>query len=236
MAMKAAFADRNPTFGDPAFVDVPVDWMTDKSRAQYWRDKIDRDEPIEVTFTPVGPPDTTHVNVVDAAGNCVALTHSLGASSGVITPGMGFMYNNSMINFHPFAGHPNSIAPGKGRTTGMAPAIVYKDDKPVLVIGAPGATKIITSIAQVIVNVLDFGMSPAEAVLAPRFDCQTNDIRVQARIPEYVCAEIRRKHPIERFAAGHGNLALVHAIGIDPATGQLSGGADTGSDGMPLLV
>jgi gamma-glutamyltranspeptidase/glutathione hydrolase len=236
MAMKAAFADRNPTFGDPAFVDVPVGWMTNKERAQYWRERIDSGQPIEVSFTPVGAPDTTHVSVVDGAGNCVALTHSLGASSGVITPGMGFMYNNSMINFHPYAGHPNSIAPGKGRTTGMTPTIVYKNDKPVLVIGAPGATKIITSVAQVILNVLDFGMSAAEAVLAPRFDCQTNAIRCQARIPEYVCAEIRRRHPIERFAAGHGNLALVHAIRIDPATGRLDGGADTGSDGMALSV
>ena len=76
------------------------------------------------------------------------------------------MYNNSMINFHPLPGHPNSIEPRKGRTTGMAPTIVYRDEKPLLVLGSPGATRIITSNVQVILNVLDFGMDIGEAVHA----------------------------------------------------------------------
>ena len=164
------------------------------------------------------------------------MTHSLGGSSGVITPGLGFMYNNSMINFNPLPGHPNSIAPGKGRTTGMTPTIVYRDGRPVLVIGAPGATKIITSVAQVIVNILDFGMSPQEAILAPRFHSQGGPILCQLRIPESVCAEVRRHHPVTRLPMGHGGLALVHAIAIDPASGRLSGGADTGSAGMAIEV
>ena len=236
MAMKAAFADRNPHFGDPQFVDVPLAWMASKERAAEWRNVIDAGEPIEVAFTPSEPPDTTHVSVVDKDGNCVALTHSLGSSSGVITPGLGFMYNNSMVNFHPSPGHPNSIAPRKGRTTGMTPTIVYKDDEPVVVIGAPGATRIITSIAQVILNVLDFGMGISDAVLAPRFDCEGELIKCQARIPEYVCAEVRKRHPITRLPQSHGGLALVHAITRDPETGRLTGGADTGSGGMALAV
>jgi len=236
MAMKAAFADRNPYLGDPLHGDVPVDWMISKERAAYWRGQIDAGKPIAVDFTPAGSPNTTHVTVVDREGNCVALTHSLGSSSGVITPGLGFMYNDSMINFHPYAGHANSIAPRKGRTTGMTPTIVYKDDKPVLVLGAPGATRIITSVLQVMLNVLDMGMSVGEAVWAPRFDCQGERIRCQARIPEFVCAQVRRRHPCERMAVSHGGLALVHAIGIDPATGRLAGGADTGSGGMALEV
>jgi gamma-glutamyltranspeptidase / glutathione hydrolase len=236
MAMKAAFADRNPYLGDPNFVDVPLEWMVSKARAEEWQHHIEAGKPINVTFTPSEKPDTTHVTVVDRQGNCVALTHSLGSSSGVITPGLGFMYNNSMVNYHPWPGHPNSIASGKSRTTGMAPAVVLKDDKPVLVLGAPGATRIITAVAQVILNVIDFGMSAAEAILAPRFDCQGDLIKCQARIPEYVCAEVRRRHPIERLPQSHGVFALVHAIAVDPATGQLQGGADTGSDGMALRV
>ncbi|MBC7237614.1 MAG: gamma-glutamyltransferase, partial [Chloroflexi bacterium] len=167
---------------------------------------------------------------------CVALTHSLGSSSGVITPGLGFMYNNSMVNFYPFPGHPNSIAPRKSRTTGMTPTIIYRDDKPVLVIGAPGATRIITSNLQVILNVLDFGMSIGEAVWAPRFDCQGDLIKCQARIPEYVCQQVRRKHPIIRIPQSHGGLALVHAIALDPMTGRVTGAADTGAGGMALGV
>jgi gamma-glutamyltranspeptidase/glutathione hydrolase len=236
MAMKAAFADRNPYLGDPNFVEVPLEWMTSKARAEQWRRQIDREEPITVSFNVTEPPDTTHVTVVDKAGNCVALTHSLGSSSGVVTPGLGFMYNNSMVNFHPWPGHPNSIAPGKTRTTGMAPTILCKDDRPILALGAPGATRIITATVQVILNVLDFGMSTAEAVLAPRFDCQGDLIKCQSRIPEYVCAEVRRKHPIQRLSQSHGGFALVHAVAIDPATGRLSGGADTGGDGMVLAV
>jgi len=236
MAMKAAFADRNRTMADPEFNDVPVAWMIAKERAAQWRDHIDAGKPIDASFVPTGTPDTTHVTVVDSQGNCVALTHSLGSSSGVITPGLGFMYNNSMINFHPLPGHPNSIAPGKGRTTGMCPTMVYQGEKPVLVLGSPGATRIITSNLQVILNVLDFGMSITDAVHAPRFDCQVADIRCQARIPDYVCAEVRKRHPITRLPQSHGGLALVSAVAIDPVTGTLSGAADTGSDGMALLV
>ncbi len=236
MAMKAAFADRNPTLGDPEFVDVPLEWMISKERAAQWQDHIDAEKPINVSFVPAGPPDTTHVSVVDAAGNSVALTHSLGSSSGVITPGLGFMYNNSMVNFHPLAGHPNSIAPQKSRTTGMTPTILYRDDEPVMVIGAPGATRIITSVLQVILNVRDFGMSISEAVWAPRFDCQGDLIKCQARIPEYVCNEVRRRHPIVRLPQSHGGLALVHAITIDRETNTVAGAADTGAGGMALVV
>ena len=236
MAMKATFADRNKHLADTTFVDVPLEWMVSKERANEWRKHIDSGQPIDVSFTPFESPDTTHVTVVDSKRNCVALTHSLGMSSGVITPGLGFMYNNSMINYHPLAGHPNSYAPGKSRTTGMAPTIIYKEGKPVLVLGAPGATRIITSILQVILNVIDFGMSISDAVHAPRFDCEGDLIQCQARIPEMVCAEIRKKHPVVRMPYSHGGLGLVHAITIDPMSGKLSGAADTGSDGMAMEV
>lgn len=236
MAMKAAFADRNPYLADPRFVEVPLGWMISKERATRWRGVIDSGKSIEVAFTPTEPPDTTHVSVVDGDGNCASLTHSLGSSSGVISPGLGFMYNNSMVNFHPIPGHPNSIAPGKGRTTGMAPTIVYEDDEPVLVIGAPGATRIITSIVQVIINILDFRMSVSDAVLAPCFDCQGDLIKAQARIPGYTVEEVRKRHPIVKLPQSHGGLALVHAIERDPRTGRLEGAADAGAGGMALGV
>jgi len=234
MAMKAAFADRNPWNGDPEFVDVPLEWMISKERAAEWQANIEAGQEIEVSFAVPGAPDTTHLSVVDGQGTCVALTHSLGSSSGVITPGLGFMYNNSMVNFHPWPGHRNSIAARKSRSTGMTPTIVYQDGRPVLVIGAPGATRIITSVAQVILNVLDFKMSVSDAVHAPRFDCEGDLIKCQARIPEYVCAEVRKRHPIRRLPQSHGGLALVHAIALDEGTGRLSGAADTGAGGMAL--
>lgn len=236
MAMKGAFADRNRSLGDPHFVEVPLEEMLSDQRAAHWRKVIDTGERIDTTRIQPGSKTTTQVTVVDKVGNCVSLTHSLGSSSGVITPGLGFMYNNSMINFHPYAGHPNSIAPHKGRTTGMTPTIVLKDNRPVLVLGAPGATRIITAVLQVILNRLDFGMTMTDAVLAPRFDCQGESIFCQARIPEFVCAQVRRKHPIRRIPEAHGGMALVHAIALVPETSRLEGAADTGADGMALLV
>ena len=245
LAMKAAFADRNPHLADTDFEDVPLDWMMSKDRAAFWRDSIDAGRPIEPTPPPAESPHTTHLSVIDAQGNCISLTHSLGASSGVITPGLGFMYNNSMVNFNPLPGHPNSIAPGKGRTTGMTPTIVYQKasgsgdphaQAPLLVLGAPGATRIITSTLQVILNVIDFGMDIEKAVHAPRFDCQLDAISCQRRIPIWVLDEVNKRYPAVHIPYSHGGLALVHALHVDPQTGALSGAADTGNEGMAAVV
>ena len=236
LAMKAAFADRNQALGDPDFVPDAVQWMLSPDRIAHWRAIIESGKPIDVARGAVESKNTTQVTVTDRWGNWVSLTHSLGASSGVITPGLGFMYNNSMINFDPLPGGPNGIAPHKGRSTGMAPTIVYRDGKPVLALGAPGASRIITAVLQVMLNVLDFGMSISDAVLAPRFDCQADTIRCQARIPEMVCAEVRKQHAIERAPISHGGFALVHAIACDSQNHSLSGAADTGGEGMALLV
>jgi len=235
-AMQAAFADRNRLLGDPDFEPDRVHWMLSPERISDLQALVTSGKPIDVARGPTEAKDTTQVTVVDREGNGVSLTHSLGSSSGVISPGLGFMYNNSMINFDPVPGGANSIAPRKGRTTGMTPTIVYRDGKPVLVLGAPGATRIITAVLQVILNHLDFGMSISDAVLAPRFDCQGDTIKCQARIPELVCSEVRRQHAIERSSKSHGGFALVHAIAGDPRSGRLSGAADAGGEGMPLAV
>lgn len=233
-AMAAAFEDRHRWLGDPLFVDAPVDW-SDPERAETWRRRIDAGD---VIATPVraSAPGTTQVVVVDADGNAASLTHSLGGSSGVVTPGLGFMFNNSMANFDPRPGRPNSIAPGKSRSTGMAPTIVERPNGERLVLGASGATKIIGAIVQVIVNVLDFGMSPQEAVSAPRFDCQGGPVRCHIRIPESTLAVIRRDRPVERLSSAFGGLGLAHAVEIDGRAERLRGGVDPGSSGMALDV
>lgn len=236
MAMKAAFADRNPHMGDPLRTDPPLAWMMSKERAAHWHDVIAKGDPIRVAFSPPGSQDTTHVTVVDRWGNCVALTHSLGSASGVITAGMGFMYNNSMINYHPLPGHPNSIAPGKARTTGMAPAVVTRNGRPVLTLGAPGSTRIITSVAQVILNRILFDMDVSSAVDAPRIDCQGDEIQVQARVPQTVCDEIAKRHPVKRLPFSRGGLAFVHAVATDFNSGEVTGAADPGTDGMAVAV
>ena len=172
-ALKAGFADRARYLGDPAFVDVPVELLTSRKHATAWRRRIDRGEPFEVGFDRSGSSGgTTHVSVLDGAGNCVSLTHTNGLCSGVVTPGLGFLQNDYMLAFDRVPGCPNSIAGGKKRVTGALPCILLKDERPFMVLGAPGGAKIISAVLQTILNVVDHGMTAQEAVSAPRIDCQ----------------------------------------------------------------
>ena len=234
MAMRAAQADRARYVGDPAFVEVPTKMLTSKKRAAEWRERIEAGERIRVPKWPMEPPSTTHVSVVDSAGNAVSLTHTLGSSSGVITPGLGFMYNNAMINFDPVPGHPNSIAPGKSRLTQMSPTIVLKDGAPFIVLGAPGGGKIVSALVQTILHVLDQGMTIYEAVAHPRVFClHTDIIDVGARIPDYVCDELEAKgNLVAKAPQSYAPMALVQAILLDREKGRVYGGSDPRGGGI----
>ena len=167
----------------------------------------------------------------------VGLTHSLGSGSDVITPGLGFMYNNCMNCFNPVPGQANSIEPGKSRTTGMAPTLVKAGDQPFFTVGAPGGTRIVTGILHAILNVIDHGMSATEAIAAPRFDCQSDVIVAHSRIAPSVCDGVRAMgHEVQSLLDGYGGIASVHGIILDPDTGTLDGGADPGSPGMAMAV
>src|SRR5690606_18648447 len=124
------------------------------------------------------PKDTTHLTVIDADGNCVSMTHSLGMPSGVITPGLGFMYNGCMSVFDPRPGRAGSLAPGKSRFSAMCPTLVFRDGKLEIALGAPGGTQIVMGVLQAILNVVDFDMDMQSAVAAPRFSATSNAIDV----------------------------------------------------------
>ena len=130
------------------------------------------------------------MGVVDPDGNAVSMTHSLGMPSGVITAGLGIMYNGCMSVFDPRPRRAGSIAPGKSRFTAMAPTIVFKDGEPHIVIGAPGGTFITMGILQGILNMLDFGMPVSDAIAAPRFSANSDTIAVSNRIPRFVTDEL----------------------------------------------
>ena len=238
MAMKAAFTDRANHVGDPAFVDVPTDWLISRERAREWKEKMDRRERIVIPrWQPKEGPDTTHISTMDSAGNAVSLTHSLGSSSGVMTPGLGFFYNNCMNCFNPIPGEVNSILPGKARVTGMAPTIVKKDGQVLFVVGAPGGTHIITGVLQSILNVIDHKMSAIEAVAATKFDCQGEVIDIQSRVPLSVCEQVKAMgHEITRSFSSYGGFGLVHGILVNRETQTIQGGADPGMGGMALYV
>ena len=235
-AMKAATRDKDLFIGDPSFVDVPTERLISKDYCAEIADAIKRGEKVEVARFNASLPskETTQISIRDADGNCVSMTHSLGMPSGVITKGLGFMYNGCMGVFDPRPGRTGSLAPGKARFSSICPSIVFENDKPVLVIGAPGATQIAMGVLQVTLNVLDFGMTMLEAVSAPRFSATSNAIDLSNRVPRSVERElVRLGYQTVRSPLSH-TFAWVHGIKITPH--GLEGGADPATDGMALSV
>lgn len=233
-ALRAIHSDRILYCGDPDFADVPVEWLASKERAAEWRAKIDRGESIRVPKpSPAGGVSTTQVTVVDEDGSAVSLTHTLGNYSGVVTPGLGFMYNNAMVLFHYQQGLPNSVAPGKARVTGMVPTMLYKDGELVMSIGSPGGFALLSAVAQTIVNIVDFGMTPVEAVSAARMHCEGGLVRLEGRIEESAEDYLRSLgNPILRMPGGYSRgIGLSHVVTRDPATGKLDGAADPRGNG-----
>ena len=144
------------------------------------------------------------------------------------------MLNGAMNWYDPRPGHPSSIAPGKRRFSTMAPTIVFEDDRPVLTIGAPGGAWIGIAILQGIVNVLDFGMTMAEAVAAPRFSATSDTIDISNRIPRAT----QRALEGMGYAVARSPLTFAFAgvHGITMWDGMLEGGADPQRDGYPAGV
>jgi gamma-glutamyltranspeptidase/glutathione hydrolase len=235
-AMKITTTDKDQHVGDPAFTPVPVDRLTAKSYAGSLADKIKRGEKHHVERMGVTESrKTTHISLIDRDGNAVSMTHSLGMMSGVITQGLGFMYNGCMAVFDPRPGRTGSIAPGKSRFSSICPTILFEDQHPALIIGAPGGTRIAMGVLQVILNVVDFGMPIGEAVRAPRFSATSDVIDVCARIPRYAYADLEAQgYSVHRSPYSY-EIASVHAIRVEEE--RLSGSADIPyGGGMALEV
>jgi gamma-glutamyltranspeptidase / glutathione hydrolase len=250
-AQKLAWADRNTYVADPAFVDVPSAMMTSKGYAAARRADIDatiaRDhyEPGQ-PGTPAaddhhGGPDTTHISVIDAAGNAVALTCTIEQAFGsaVVAPGTGFLLNGQLADF----GRPGTVnepAGGKRPRSSISPTIVTHDGVPVLVTGARGGPAIPLAVVQQIVGMRDFGLSVAQAIDAERADARVCE---DGGGPLVLCLDFGRIDPDVQLdltvrghvlgypgcafliAAGyhcdpayHG-FAEVQSAGIDPVTG-----------------
>jgi gamma-glutamyltranspeptidase/glutathione hydrolase len=235
-AMKCATRDKDRFMGDPDFVQVPVGHFQDDAYAADVAERIKKGERFSVTrLNPKESLHTTHLSVLDENGMAVSTTHSLGMVSGAITKGLGFLYNGAMGIFDPRPGQPGSIAPGKRRFTAACPTIVFEDDRPRIVIGAPGGAHIAVSVAQALVNIMDFKMTLQEAVSAPRFSATSDMIDVSNRIPRFVTRQLESKgYTIARSAISYA-FAEVHAVGRDDK-GNWVGGADPFADGMALAV
>jgi gamma-glutamyltranspeptidase/glutathione hydrolase len=234
-AMGWAFADRQAWLADPKFAQVPVGRMLDKAYAEEARARHQSGR-LVAAAPPPDPPTTTHVSVVDAAGDAVSMTHTLGYSSGVVTPGLGFPYNNYLNCFDPRPGGANSLAPGKTRVTMMTPALAFEDGRLGIVIGAPGGTRIVTGVLQALLNLIDHGMDPVAAVSAPRIDFQGVHVSAENRIPAWVLEGLAaRGHQVVRRPYNYDPyFSRVQVIRVGP-DGSLEGASDPRGDGGVAL-
>ena len=188
-AMRHAYVDRNTLFGDPDFVSIPVRELIDKSYAAKIRnvikpDKAGTSSDFRQGVAPHEGSSTTHFSIIDNAGNTVSMTYTLDDWFGarVVASGTGVLMNDEMDDFTPnpglvnsyglVEGQANAIAPDKTPLSSMSPTIITKDGKPVLILGTPGGSRIITTVLQTILNVVDFQMNIQEAVDAPRIHNQ----------------------------------------------------------------
>jgi gamma-glutamyltranspeptidase/glutathione hydrolase len=184
--MKLAYADRSEYLGDPDHFNVPIKGITSKLYAKELANKISLSKAKPSSEikpgnpAPYESPDTTHFSVMDKYGNAVSNTYTLNFSygSGIVIPGTGILMNNEMDDFSSKPGVPNgfgliggeanSIQPHKRPLSSMTPTMIFKDNKPYVVTGSPGGSRIITTVLQVLINVMDHDMNIAAAVHAPR--------------------------------------------------------------------
>ncbi len=242
-AMKLAYADRSEYLGDPDFVDVPVAELTSKAYAADMRAQIDADfarpaaQIRPADLAPYESDQTTHFSVVDKDGNAVSNTYTINFSygSGLVADGTGVLMNNEMDDFSSKPGTPNgfgliggdanAIQAGKRPLSSMTPTIVLKDGQVWLVTGSPGGARIITTVLQVVMNMIDHGMNVAEASTAPRVHHQW--LPDELRVEEGISPDTTRL----LAAKGH-NIVLKDAMGStqsimrDPASGALYGASD----------
>jgi gamma-glutamyltranspeptidase / glutathione hydrolase len=238
--MRLAIADRNRYVGDPQFVNVPVEKLLSKDYAAQRRALIHLDSTMPIAtagdFDQPQQSHTTHLNVVDAEGNMVALTQTLGSEfgSGIVAGDTGILFSNEMRHLHLDPNDPSRLEPGKRSRSNQSPLIVMSTDgKPFMALGTPGNDGIWQRLVQVIVNVVDFGMDIQSAISAPRMiygghqesGTQITPVfKVEDRIPKSVMDALGAKgYTVEPVRDDEGRVS---GIVIDPRTGFYLGGAD----------
>ena len=240
-AMKICLADKDAYMADPDFEQVPVKQLTAKRYAQDLREHISPDssafnyQPDTKLLNESG--NTTHLSVVDKQGNIVALTQSINFwfGSGITVEGTGIILNNELADFASEPDQANSIGPWKRPASNMGPTILLKNGKPFLTIGTPGGTRIIGALAQIIINIVDFGMSIDQAIEAPRIHTADGRLHIEDRIPEEVIRALETKgHHIQKHDAFDNYFGGAQGILIDPENGHMTGGADSRRDGTAM--
>ncbi len=251
-AARQAYADRYVYLADPETVDVPwngllSDAYTDRRRAEIgeraperweagdpWIEEGRRPECVFEPSTPILDDGTTHLCVVDADGNAVSFTNTVGGGfgSGIVPRGTGVVMNNGMMWFDPIPGRVNSILPGRWPLNNATPAMVLGKDGTRIPIGVTGGRRITNAVCQIISNLVDYGMGPQVAINAPRVDCSTPRTSVPVELDEKVRQGLEeRGHELtvmgpEYAVTGFANFGSPVAI-VKPPSGELTAGVDT---------
>ncbi|PHH97398.1 gamma-glutamyltransferase [Fusobacterium nucleatum] len=239
-AYKLAYADRAKYMGDSDYTPVPMKGFVSKKYAK----EISKDIDMKVAHESKAhdpwlyeSEDTTHYSIADKEGNMVAITKTVNGLFGnsVVVDGYGFVMNNEMDDFVVEAGHPNSVAPGKTPLSSMSPTIVLKDGKPFMVLGSPGATKIISTVSQVISRVIDHNMSMQDAIDTPRlWDNTSNVLNIESRIPDETVKKLEAMgHKVNKTSDWDRGMGSVQGV-LYKKDGTLEGGADPRRDGKAL--
>src|SRR3954449_4314342 len=247
-AMKRAYADRARYLGDPSFVNAPVATLMSKEYAAKQRAGIDQGRATRSTdvLSPVPREgsNTTHFSIVDSRGNAVSNTTTLNFSYGLglVADGTGVLLNNELDDFTAAPGASNAYGlvgfeanlpgPGKRPLSSMSPTIVLKDGKPVLVTGSPGGSRIISTVLQVVVNVLDYRMDVAAAVAAPRLHHQwlPDEVKIEHGFSNETLTELKAKG--HRLVEGMG-YSSANSIAVTP--GGLLGAPDPRTRGAEAV-
>ncbi len=227
-ALRLIHSDRLEYNADPEFVPVPVDDVVlNDARLAEQVEEI-RKGPSRVSDErPQDQGHTTTVSIADEQGSMVSLTHTLGWASGVVTKGLGFIYNNGMNLADPRPGYPNSIAPGKARMSNMVPTLIWEGDRPYMAVGALGGAVIVSAVFQAVVHMIDLGMSPAEAVLAARAHSEGGPLFLEARFRGDVAAELERMgHQIRRDPFPLSPIMARAQVAVRRPDGSFDGGSD----------
>ncbi len=240
-ALGVAFADWARYMADPAFTDVPVQWLTSMAYASERRAAID---PYHAACHHAGQRpvmesvNTTHVTVADADGMFVTTTQTLNRLFGskVTTPGTGMLLNDMISNMNPFPGETNSIAGGKRILSSMSPTIVERDGVPLMALGTPGGRQIFPAVMQGILNVLDHGMTLQEAVEAPRIWTDGGALLLEDRFPNLPALVTALEGMGHRVSVVQKVAGGMNGVLRDARSGLFHGAACWRADGTPVGV
>ncbi|MGE5677601.1 MAG: gamma-glutamyltransferase [Pseudomonadota bacterium] len=237
---KLCYQDKAEYMGDKDFVPIPSGGLLSKEYARKQAAIIDMKR--ASVYAGCDPwlyehGDTTHYSIADKDGNMVAVTKTLDHFFGscVAVQGTGIVLNNQMSDFHPGAGKPNSIEPGKKPLSSMSPTLLLKGGRPFMILGSPGGEKIISTVSQVISKVIDHSFELQAAVESPRISDNTeNRILFESRISEQVMDKLRAMgHETLKLNEWDRQMGAVQAVGFG-SSGMMLGAADPRRDGKAL--